>query len=63
MKALDFIKAHNEVIFWNIYRFNEDNARWDIIDPAEIEEDEMVDGVFFDSIFNENDECDLYLFW
>lgn len=61
MNAIEFINNHNEVIFWNIYRFNEDNAEWDLIDRAEIEDEEMVDEAFFDSNLEENDTCDLYL--
>ena len=63
MNAIEFMNSHNEVVFWNIYRFNEDNAEWDLIDPAEVEDEEMVDDAFFNAIFNENDECDLYLTW
>jgi hypothetical protein len=61
MNAIEFINNHNEVIFWNIYRFNEENAEWDLIDRAEIEDEEMVDEAFFDSNLEENDTCDLYL--
>lgn len=61
MNAIEFINNHNEVIFWNIYRFNEDNAEWDLIDRAEVYDEEMVDEAFFDSNLEENDTCDLYL--
>lgn len=61
MSAIEFINNHNEVIFWNIYRFNEDNAEWDLIDRAEVYDEEMVDEAFFDSNLEENDTCDLYL--
>ena len=63
MKAINFIKEHNEVIFWNIYRFNEDTAEWDLIDSAEIEDEEMVDDAFFNNYVEKNDACDLYLVW
>ena len=63
MNAIEFINNHNEVIFWNIYRFNEDNAEWDLIDRAEVYDEEMVDEAFFDSNLEENDTCDLYLVW
>jgi hypothetical protein len=62
MRAIDFISEHEgKVVFWNIRRFNEENAEWDLIDPAEIEDEEMVDEAFFGSTFEENDTCDLYL--
>ena len=61
MNAIEFINNHNEVIFWNIYRFNEDNAEWVLIDRAEVYDEEMVDEAFFDSNLEENDTCDLYL--
>lgn len=62
MRAIDFISEYeSKVVFWNIYRFNEDNAEWDLIDRAEIEDEEMVDEVFFGSNLEENDTCDLYL--
>ena len=62
MRAIDFISEYeSKVVFWNIYRFNEDNAEWDLIDRAEIEDEEMVDEAFFGSTFEENDTCNLYL--
>ena len=61
MNAIDFMNEHNEVTFWNIYRFNEENAEWDLIDPAEVYDEDEVDDAFFDKIFAENDTCDLYL--
>ena len=61
MNAIEFMNEHNEVTFWNIYRFNEDNAEWDLIDPAEVYDEDEVDDAFFGKIFDENDTCDLYL--
>ena len=61
MNAIEFMNNHNEVTFWNIYRFNEDNAEWDLIDPAEVYDEDEVDEAFFGNIFSENDTCDLYL--
>lgn len=61
MNAIDFIKEHNKVMFWNIYRYNEGTAEWDFVDKAEIEEEEKVDDAFFSSALEENDTCDLYL--
>lgn len=61
MNAIEFMNSHNEVIFWNIHRFNEENAEWDLIDPAQVEEYDEVDDAFFNKVFDENDECDLYL--
>jgi hypothetical protein len=62
MRAIDFISEYeSKVVFWNIYRFNEDNAEWDLIDRAEVEDEEMVDEAFFGSNLEENDTCDLYL--
>jgi hypothetical protein len=62
MRAIDFISEHeSKVVFWNVYRFNEENAEWDLIDRAEIEDEEMVDEAFFNSNLEENDTCDLYL--
>ena len=61
MNAIEFMNNHNEVTFWNIYRFNEDNAEWDLIDPAEVYDEDEVDDAFFNTCFSENDECDLYL--
>ena len=61
MNAIEFMNNHNEVIFWNIHRFNEENAEWDLIDPAQVEECDEVDEAFFNKVFDENDECDLYL--
>jgi hypothetical protein len=61
MNAIEFINNHNEVIFWNVYRFNEDNAEWDLIDPAEITDEDEVDEAFFNDCFEKADECDLYL--
>ena len=55
------MKNHPNVEFWNIFRFNEETANWDMIEPCEIEEEENVDESFFNSVFADNDECDLYL--
>jgi hypothetical protein len=62
MRAIDFISEHeSKVVFWNVYRFNEDNAEWDLIDRTEVEDEEMVDEAFFGSNLEENDTCDLSL--
>lgn len=61
MNAKEFMKNHPNVEFWNIFRFNEETANWDMIEPCEIEEEETVDESFFNSVFADNDECDLYL--
>lgn len=61
MNAIEFMNNHNEVTFWNVYRFNEDNAEWDLIDPAEITDEDEVDEAFFNDCFEKADECDLYL--
>jgi len=62
MRAIDFISEHeSKIVFWNVYRFNEDNAEWDLIDRAEVEDEEKVEEAFFSSTLEENDTCDLYL--
>ena len=61
MNAIEFMNNHPEVRFWNIYRFNEDTTHWDLIDRAEVEEEDEVDDAFFDTFFDENDDCELYL--
>ena len=61
MNAIEFINNHNKVIFWNVYRFNEENAEWDLIDRAEIEDHEQIEESFFSKSLEENDTCDLYL--
>ena len=61
MRAQDFIKEHNKVIFWNIHRFNWDTNEWDRIERCEITDYEEVDEAFFNSIYDDDDSCDLYL--
>ena len=60
MKALEFIKLHPEIRFWNIFRWIEDdtgeNEGWKIIDVDDIEDYELVDDSFI-----LDDSCDVYL--
>ena len=64
MKAVDYIKQHPEIIYWNVFRWQEDldefREVWNYINVSEIDEEELVDDIFIDS---DTKSCDLYLTW
>ena len=57
--AIEFINQHPEIIYWNIFRWYEDDdvTEWKEIDVLDIVDGELIDDFFFDG----EGGCDLFL--
>jgi hypothetical protein len=61
MSVINFINKHNEIAFWNIFRFNEEAQRYDLIEKAELMAEELVGEIFLHALGQGMVSCSVYI--